>query len=144
MSGRVESFGLLHEWWFGPAWPYACLLCGRRIPDPNQLWCEACPVALEDIVTRQVNPGRVPEAQGEVLRFVDSYIREKQISPSLDDIGLSMGYTRQAAHYHVRALAQRKLLQRNPHAARAITVTPEGRAWLKRAFGVQNPGTTSP
>lgn len=144
MNEKAESSGLLHEYWFGPPWPYACLMCGRRIADPNRLWCEACPVAIEDIVTRQVNPGHLPEAQGEVLKFVASYIKQNQISPSLDDIGESMGFSRQAAHYHIRALSGRGLVIRGHRSARAITLTDKGKAWLRVAASGQGHDTSAP
>lgn len=58
--------------------------------------------------------------QKDVYDFIISYIREKQISPTYDDLVAKFGSNRQNAWMKVQALARQGLLNVSPRVHRGI------------------------
>ena len=130
--GRVESTKRAHDYYFVPAWPFCCLRCSARLADPNERFCDFHKAWLEDLCMRTVDPSVVPGTQLKVLKFVIEQVRNSGLSPSLEEIGGKLGYTRQAAHYHVKALGERGLIVRYRGQARSIRATTLGQNLIAR------------
>jgi DNA-binding MarR family transcriptional regulator len=81
---------------------------------------------------RTVDPSVVPGPQLKVLRFVVEQMRDGGLSPSLEEIGGKLGYTRQAAHYHIKALGERGYIVRYRGRARSIKATTLGKNLIAR------------
>lgn len=141
----LDSTGPAREYYFGPAWPYCCLKCGVRLDDPCGLWCDYCKEWVKDLCMIEAT-GRPVPAQMLVLRFILEYSRKTGTAPSLEDIGNELGFSRQAAHYHVAALSKKGWLTPLRGRARAIGVTPNGRRAALKPDAPESrppaPGTT--
>lgn len=47
---------------------------------------------------------KITQREGEVLAFIRKYRDEKSFSPSLPEIGIALGVTKQAIRLHVKSL----------------------------------------
>jgi hypothetical protein len=72
-------------------------------------------------------------ALANVLQFVDRYIEEHGYSPSYRDIIAETGHVAvSGAHRMVHALSLRGYIHFLPANRRSISISPAGKAWLKR------------
>jgi repressor LexA len=60
--------------------------------------------------------------QRDLLEFVARYQREHGVSPTLEEIGESLGITRVTAFQHVRALLRKGAVRHEPRSARSLDI----------------------
>ena len=66
-----------------------------------------------------------------VLRFVAQHLAGFGWAPTVRDVCRHFGWaSTRAAHDHLEALRRKGLLERGRNAARALSVTAQGRRWL--------------
>lgn len=60
--------------------------------------------------------------QLQIMRFIRDYRREKQTSPTLEEIGHSLGVHRVTVHQHVAALVKKGAIRKLPQRSRSIEI----------------------
>jgi repressor LexA len=60
--------------------------------------------------------------QRDLLEFVSRYQREHGVSPTLEEIGDTLGVTRVTAFQHVRALQRKGAVRQEPRSARSLEI----------------------
>lgn len=66
-----------------------------------------------------------------VLAFIANFAGENGYPPTLREIGKATGIgSTNGVNDHLKALARKGLIHRNPMISRGTVVTPEGLAWL--------------
>ena len=63
------------------------------------------------------------ERQAEILRYVHAYISERGFSPSIREIGEAVHLSSSSTvHSHLRSLAEKGFIRRNPSKPRSLEV----------------------
>lgn len=74
------------------------------------------------------------ERQLKILNFLRSYIQERGVSPTLEEIAKNFDISRVTAHEHIRALEKKGALHKVPNHARSIELADDPRS--KKSRGV--------
>jgi len=66
--------------------------------------------------------------QNQILKYIKKYIREKDYSPTLEEIGRHFGLVKSTIHQHIRSLKEKGYLNKLNYQARAIELSQEKRS----------------